>query len=105
MYEKIEQLLTVDEEKGETSEANEAIVPLKEDAISKVLGPDKNCRVREMSFKISSKMLDKKDSEEQMNEPNKELAQEVAILTAQVKILKDILTRRDGATTEEVAIC
>ena len=38
-----------------------------------------------MSFKISPKMLEKEASEEQMNEPNKELAQQVAILTAQVK--------------------
>ena len=77
---------------------------MKEYAISKVLGPDKNGSVREMSFKISSKMLEKEASEKQMNEPNKELAQQVAILTAQVKILTNILTRRDGATTEEVAI-
>ena len=57
-----------------------------------------------MSFKISPKMLEKKASEEQMNEPNKELAQQVAILTAQVKKLTYIVTRCDGATTEEVAI-
>ena len=57
-----------------------------------------------MSFKISPKMLEKEASEEQMNEPNKELAQQVAILTAHVKKLTDIVTRRDGATTEEVAI-
>ena len=37
--------------KVRTSEANEAIIPLKEDAISKVLIPDKNGRVRGMSFK------------------------------------------------------
>ena len=49
-------------------------------------------------------MLEKEASEEQMNESNKELAQEVAILTAQVKKLTDIVTRRDGVTTEEVAI-
>ena len=57
-----------------------------------------------MSFKISPKMLEKEASEEQMNEPNKELAQQVAILMAQVKKITDIVTRRDGATTEEVAI-
>ena len=57
-----------------------------------------------MSFKISPKMLEKKASEEQMNEPNKELAQQVAILMAQVNKLTDIVTRCDGATTEEVAI-
>ena len=57
-----------------------------------------------MSFKISPKILEKEASEEQMNEPNKEFAQQVAILTAQVKKLIDIDTRRDGATTEEVAI-
>ena len=77
---------------------------MKEDAISKVFGPDKNGRVRGMGFKISPKMLEKEASEEQMNEPNKKLAQQVAILTAQVKKLIDIVTRRDGATTEEVAI-
>ena len=77
---------------------------MKQDAISKVLGPDKNGRVRGMSFKISPKILEKEASEEQMNEPNKELAQQVAILTAQVKKLTDIVTRRDGATIEEVAI-
>ena len=77
---------------------------MKEDAISKVLGPDKNGHVRGMGFKISPKMLEKKASEEQMNELNKELAQQVAILMAQVKKLTDIVTRRDGATTEEVAI-
>ena len=44
-------------------------------------------------------MLEKEASEEQMNESNKELAQEVAILTAQVKKLTDIVTRRDGVTT------
>ena len=38
-----------------------------------------------MGFKISPKMLEKEASKEQMNEPNKELAQQVAILTAQVK--------------------
>ena len=57
-----------------------------------------------MSFKISPKMVEKEASEEQINEHNKELAQQVAILTAQVKKLIDIVTRRDGATTEEVAI-
>ena len=56
-----------------------------------------------MSFKISPKILEKEASEEQMNEPNKELAQQVAILTAQVKTLTDIV-RRDGATIEEVTI-
>ena len=103
MQEKIEQLLTV-EENRKTSEADEAIVPLKEDAISKVLSLDKNGRVRGMGFKISPKMLEKEASEEQMNEPNKELAQQVAILTAHVKKSTDIVTWRDGATTEEVAI-
>ena len=53
---------------------------------------------------MSPKMLEKEDGEEHMNEPNKELAQQVAILTAQVKKLIDIVPRRDGATTEEVAI-
>ena len=77
---------------------------MKEDAISKVLGPDKYGRVRGMGFKISPKMLEKEASEEQINKPNKELAHQVAILTAQVKKLTDIVTRRDGATTEEVAI-
>ena len=77
---------------------------MKEYAISKVLSPDKNGRVRGMGFKISPKMLEKEASEEQMNEPNKELAQQVAILTAQVRKLTDIVTRRDGAATEEVAI-
>ena len=57
-----------------------------------------------MGFKISLKMLEKEASEEQMNEPNKELAQQVAILTARVKKLTDIVTRRDDPTTEEVAI-
>ena len=76
---------------------NEVIVPLKEDAIFKVLSPDKNGRVRGMGFKISSKMLEKEASEEQMNEPNKELAQQVAILTAQVRKITDIVTRHDGA--------
>ena len=57
-----------------------------------------------MGFKISPKMLEKEVSEEQMNEPNKELAQQVAILMAQVKKLTDIVTRRDGATTKEVTI-
>ena len=57
-----------------------------------------------MGFKISPKMLEKEASEEQMNKPNKELAQQVAILTAQVKKITDVVTRRDGATTEEVAI-
>ena len=57
-----------------------------------------------MSFKINPKMLEKEASEEQMNESNKELAQQVAILTAQVKKLTGIVTRCDGATTEEVAI-
>ena len=50
-----------------------------------------------MGFKISPKMLEKEASEEQMNEPNKELAQQVAILTAQVKKITDIVTGRDGA--------
>ena len=77
---------------------------MKEDAISKVLGPDKNGRVRGMGFKISPKMLEKEASEKHMNEPNKELEQQVAILMAQVKKLTDIVTRRDGATAEEVAI-
>ena len=77
---------------------------MKEHAISKVLGPDKKGCVRGMGFKISPKMLEKEASEEQMNEPNKELAQQVAILTARVKKLTDIVTRRDGATTEEVTI-
>ena len=90
--------------KGETSEANEAIVSLKEDAISKVLSPNKNGRVRGMSFKISPKMLEKEASEEQMNERTKELAQQVEILMVQVNKLTDIITRRDSATTEEVAI-
>ena len=58
-----------------------------------------------MGFKISPKMLEKEAGEEQMNEPNKELAQQVAILTAQVKKLTDIVTRRDGATTEEILMC
>ena len=53
-----------------------------------------------MGFKISPKMLEKEASEEQMNEPNKNLA----ILMAHVKKLTDIVTRRDGPTTEEVAI-
>ena len=57
-----------------------------------------------MGFKISPKMLVKEASEEQMNEPNKELAQQVAILTDQVKKITNIVTRRDGATIEEVAI-
>ena len=57
-----------------------------------------------MGFKISPKMLEKEASEEQMNEPNKELAQQVAILMTQVKKITDIVTRRDDATTEEVAI-
>ena len=57
-----------------------------------------------MSFKISPKMLKKEASEGQMNEPNKELAQQNVILMAQVKKLTDIVTRRDGATTEEFAI-
>ena len=39
-----------------------------------------------------------------MNEPNKELAHQVAILMAQVKKLIDIVSRRDGATTKEVGI-
>ena len=77
---------------------------MKEDAVSKILGPDKNGCVRGMGFKISPKMLEKEASEEQMNEPNKELAQQVAILTAQVKKLTYIVTRCDGATTEEVVI-
>ena len=57
-----------------------------------------------MDFKISQKMLEKEASEEQMNEPNEEFAQEVTILTAQVKKLIDIVIRCDGATTEEVVI-
>ena len=57
-----------------------------------------------MGFKISPKMLEKEASEEQMNEPNKELAQQVAILTAHVKKITNIVTRRDGATTKEVTI-
>ena len=57
-----------------------------------------------MGIKISPKMLEKEASEEQMNEPNKELTQQIAILMAQVKKLTYIVTRRDGATTEEVAI-
>ena len=57
-----------------------------------------------MGFKISQKMLEKEASEEQMNEPNEEFAQEVTILTAQVKKLIDIVIRCDGATTKEVAI-
>ena len=77
---------------------------MKEDTISKVLSLDKNGRVRGMSFKISPKMLEKEASEEQMNDPNEEFAQQVAILTAQVKKLTNIVIRCDGATTEEVAI-
>ena len=49
-------------------------------------------------------MLEKEVSEEQMNKHNKEFAQQVAILTAQVMKLTNIVTRRDGATTKEVAI-
>ena len=52
----------------------------------------------------SPKILEKEASEEHMNEPNKELAQQVAILMAQVKKLTNIDTRRDDATIEEVAI-
>ena len=54
-----------------------------------------------MVFKISPKMLEKETSKEQMNEPNKELAQQVAILTAQVKKITDIVTRRDGVTLKK----
>ena len=49
-------------------------------------------------------MLEKEASEEQMNEPTKELAQQVAILMVQVNKLTYIITRSDGATTEEVTI-